>query len=571
MIKILFLAANPKDTDPLRLGEEVRAIKERLRLAELRDQFVVEQEHAVRITDLQGYLLQHRPQIVHFSGHGRQVGEIVLEDAEGWSQPVSPGALKRTFAVLRGNVRCVVLNACYSEAQAKGIAESIDCVVGMGRAIGDESAIAFAAGFYQALGYERNVQEAFDLGCGQIDLEGLGDEDVPKLAVAIGVDAKGLYLTTNAAGSAAKGPTAPTPSKVKVERPGSGDQGKPVEVFFSYSHRDEKLRDQLEEHLANLKRQGVISGWHDRKIGAGKEWAGEIDEHLNSAQVVLLLVSSSFVASDYCHDVEIKRALERHEKGEARVIPVILRPADWHGADFGKLQALPRDARPVTSWRSRDEAFKNVAEGLRTAVKSSGDWALVPESPINATTPHLKVRFESIDIFMVGCGFGNRVALLPVTPGTADATPIAEWLDALGRLGLDKNEAVQAFAMNNSTLAAAIRANSENETIRPLIDRYFDLMTKVRDVVRQAVGTSDFRWFQLGASLYEVATWSIIAPAADERGIQVAILSASLEQLILPIPVKDRLGKFIRAASSKRKKDLLTPANEVARLLYAML
>jgi hypothetical protein len=111
MIKILFLAANPKDTDPLRLGEEVRAIRERLRLADLRDQFVVEQEHAVRVTDLQGYLLQHQPHIVHFSGHGSKAGEIILEDAKGQSKAVSPGALQRTFAVLKDNIRCVVLNA----------------------------------------------------------------------------------------------------------------------------------------------------------------------------------------------------------------------------------------------------------------------------------------------------------------------------------------------------------------------------------------------------------------------------------------------------------------------------
>jgi hypothetical protein len=240
MIKILFLAANPKDTDRLRLDEEVRAIKERLRLADLRDQFVVEQEHAVRVTDLQGFLLQHRPHIVHFSGHGSRAGAIVFGDAKGESQPVPPGALKRTFAVLRDNIRCVVLNACYTEVQAKGIAESIDCVVGMGRAIGDESAVAFAASFYQALGYGRSIQEAFDLGCGQIDLEGLGDEDVPKLTVATGVEAKDLYLTRNADSLPAKEPDESKGGAAEV-RPGPtsrGSEAKPVEVFFSYSHLD---------------------------------------------------------------------------------------------------------------------------------------------------------------------------------------------------------------------------------------------------------------------------------------------------------------------------------------------
>lgn len=142
-----------------------------------------------------------------------------------------------------------------------------------------------------------------------------------------------------------------------------------IKVFYSYSHRDERLRKDLANHLSILRRQGVISEWHDRKIGAGSEWAGEIDQHLNTAQVILLLISPDFLASDYCYDVEMKRAIERHDAGEARVIPVILRPVDWKGAPFGKLQALPKDARPVTQWRTLDEAFVSIAQGIRRAVE----------------------------------------------------------------------------------------------------------------------------------------------------------------------------------------------------------
>jgi hypothetical protein len=142
-----------------------------------------------------------------------------------------------------------------------------------------------------------------------------------------------------------------------------------IEVFFSYAHEDEDLRDELEKHLSILKRQGVITGWHDRRIGAGREWEGEIDAHLNAAQVILLLVSADFVASDYCWDIELKWAMERHEDGEARVIPVILRPVDWEGAPFGKLEALPTDAKPVTIWPNQDEAFLDIAQGIRAAVE----------------------------------------------------------------------------------------------------------------------------------------------------------------------------------------------------------
>ncbi|MBI1929986.1 SUMF1/EgtB/PvdO family nonheme iron enzyme [Candidatus Poribacteria bacterium] len=143
----------------------------------------------------------------------------------------------------------------------------------------------------------------------------------------------------------------------------------PIEVFYSYAHEDEELRNELEKHLSVLRRQGVISNWHDRKISAGREWEGEISEHLNGSRIILLLISAAFLASDYCYDREMERALERHEAGEALVIPVILRAVDWEGELFGKLQALPKDAKPVTSWANRDEAFKNVAQGIRAAIE----------------------------------------------------------------------------------------------------------------------------------------------------------------------------------------------------------
>lgn len=180
-IKILFLAANPQDSVRLRLDEEIRGIKQALLQAEFRDKFDIEQEWAVRVTDLQAYLLRHQPDIVHFSGHGSEASEIILEDKTGESQTVPIRALEQLFAVLKDNIRCVLLNACYSKKQAQAIAKHIDCVIGMSKAIGDEAAINFAVAFYQALGFGRNVQTAFDLGCVQIDMQSLNEQDTPKL------------------------------------------------------------------------------------------------------------------------------------------------------------------------------------------------------------------------------------------------------------------------------------------------------------------------------------------------------------------------------------------------------
>jgi len=125
----------------------------------------------------------------------------------------------------------------------------------------------------------------------------------------------------------------------------------------------------LETHLKILERRGLIATWHDRQIAAGEEWKGEIDENLERAEIVLLLVSAAFVASDYCYDGEMTRALERHESGEARVVPVILRDCLWQKAPFGKLQALPTDGKAVAKWRDKDTVWRNVAEGIELVVE----------------------------------------------------------------------------------------------------------------------------------------------------------------------------------------------------------
>jgi len=144
---------------------------------------------------------------------------------------------------------------------------------------------------------------------------------------------------------------------------------KPIHLFYSYAHEDESFRQALEKHLVLLKRQGSIHGWHDRNISAGQEWAGAIHEALEASQIILLLISADFLASDYCYDVEMTRALAKHNAGEARVIPIIVRSVDWGEAPFSKLQALPTDAKPVKSWSDPDDAWTDVAKGIRRAVQ----------------------------------------------------------------------------------------------------------------------------------------------------------------------------------------------------------
>jgi hypothetical protein len=192
--KILFLSANPDQTIRLRLDAEMHAIDQALQSTPLRDRFDLKQQWAVRYGDLQGLLLRHRPHLLHFSGHGTTADEIILEDDAGNSHPVAAQALSQLFSLLKEQIRCVLLNACYSEQQAKSIAQHIDAVVGVSSAISDTASIHFAASFYQALGFGRSVKAAFDLGCSQIDLANLEEQDKPRL-FALRVDPAQLFLT----------------------------------------------------------------------------------------------------------------------------------------------------------------------------------------------------------------------------------------------------------------------------------------------------------------------------------------------------------------------------------------
>ncbi|AZU49813.1 TPA: toll/interleukin-1 receptor domain-containing protein [Aeromonas hydrophila] len=139
-------------------------------------------------------------------------------------------------------------------------------------------------------------------------------------------------------------------------------------LVFSYSHADEALRNELEKHLSPLKRMGKISTWHDRRIIPGEVFEHKIDQYFSEADIVLLLISSDFIASDYCYQVEMKSAMERHRRGEAIVIPVILRECAWNQLPFGKILAATVDGKPITKFASHDEGYVQVVEAVVRAI-----------------------------------------------------------------------------------------------------------------------------------------------------------------------------------------------------------
>jgi formylglycine-generating enzyme required for sulfatase activity len=216
-----------------------------------------------------------------------------------------------------------------------------------------------------------------------------------------------------------------------------------ITVFISYAHKDEDLREELEKHLCLLKRQYFINVWHDRDISAGTDWKRAISTQLNTAQIILLLISPDFMASEYCYSDEMKQAIGRHQAKEARVIPIILRHVDWEEDPlFGHLQALPTGGAPIESdrWRYRDEAFLDVVKGLRKVLLE--EWQ--KESPVQQITPmlpmpptHLVTNREYYRFVQSGgriplhwktTGFPDSLADTPVTwVSWDDAVAYCDW------------------------------------------------------------------------------------------------------------------------------------------------
>jgi hypothetical protein len=201
-----------------------------------------------------------------------------------------------------------------------------------------------------------------------------------------------------------------------------------VKIFCCYAHEDESLLDQLKRHLKPLQRQGLIDVWHDRDISAGKEWENVVKEELNVAQIILLLVSPHFIDSDYCYSIELKRAIERHDAGDACVIPIIIRPVNWKGAPFDKLQALPKNSKPVSRWSNRDEAFLDVASKIQQVIEEQSKY------PIGGSlsSGHIQLnkgRIDDTDRNKISAKDLNKHVLVVGVTGSGKTTTIMNLLE----------------------------------------------------------------------------------------------------------------------------------------------
>ncbi|MUG93276.1 TIR domain-containing protein [Scytonema sp. UIC 10036] len=302
MKKILILSANPKNTNELRLGEEVRAIQAALDQCKNRNEFEIMTRWAVQVDDLQPILLEHTPDIVHFSGHGEGSQGLALENEIGQMQLVSSTALAGLFKLFRTHIECVFLNACYSEEQAKAISQYINCVVGMNQAIGDVAAIKFAKGFYRALGTDKTYKEAFEFGCNSIDLQSIPESSTPVIKLRKPSQAKRKQFQSD---------------QVKAVSPSTGT----TKVFISYRSQspDLELAQQFFQALTAAGYEAFMAG---ESIRLGETWPQRIDAELERSDYFLLLLSEQSAISEMVTE-EVRRA-KRWRDSRADQRPTIL-------------------------------------------------------------------------------------------------------------------------------------------------------------------------------------------------------------------------------------------------------
>ena len=298
-----------------------------------------------------------------------------------------------------------------------------------------------------------------------------------------------------------------------------------IEIFCSYAHEDEVWLRKLETHLSLLKRQGLISLWHDRLIVPGTDWAHTIDMHLETASVVLLLVSADFFASDYCYGIEMQRALERQEAGEARVLPILVRPVEgWQQAPFAHLQALPTDARPLAAWRNKDTALADVAAGIRRVIVEELPQ-LAASAPRAALPAIWNIPYPRNPFFL---GRDDELALIRhhLQTGQATAPSQAQAIAISGLGGIGKTQLALEYAYRYYQDYQAVlwaRAESTETMISSYVALARLLRLPEREEKEQEVTVQAVKiWLQTHRG------WLLILDNADELGLLSAFLPPSL-------------------------------------------
>jgi tetratricopeptide (TPR) repeat protein len=299
------------------------------------------------------------------------------------------------------------------------------------------------------------------------------------------------------------------------------DSSTPVEVFYSYAHKDETFRKELVTHLSLLRRQGLIIAWHDRHIQAGTDWSQAIDEHLERASVILLLISADFLASDYCYGIEMQRALQRHQANEARVIPILLRPVDWGKAPFAYLQALPTGAKPITTWRNRDAAFTDVAAGIRRVIEDLS--SLAASAPRAALPPIWNVPSPRNSFFI---GRDEILTRLRTQLQKGQATALSQPQAITGLGGIGKTQIAVEYAYRfHQDYQVVLWARAENNEV--LTSSYVTIASLLKLPEREAQ-EQEITVQAVKVWLQRHSGWLLILDNADDLSLVPAFLPPAL-------------------------------------------
>src|SRR5450755_671783 len=313
----------------------------------------------------------------------------------------------------------------------------------------------------------------------------------------------------------------------------------PVSIFLSYAHKDESLCDQLKAHLSLLQHQGLISTWHDRRILPGADWAQEIDTYLETAPIVLLLVSASFFASNYCIGVEMKRAMSRHEAGQARVIPILVRPCDWKGAPFVHLQILPKNAKAITAWNNRDKAWADVITGIRRVIEQL-PLLSVSTSPA-ALPPVWNVPYPPKPLFT---GREELLTQLVTTLHAGQPTALSQPQAISGLGGIGKTQLALEYAYRyRQDYQAVLWAQAD--TCENLTSSYLTIATLL-NLPEQSEQESARIIAAVKAWLQHHMGWLLILDNADDLALARDFLPPSLGGHVLLTTRAQATGRFAR-------------------------
>lgn len=355
MIRLLFFSANPQTAPSLDLKGEYRALEDRLR-ADGRLACADPRHISSGTFDLlEREIRAFRPNVIHFAGHGQPTGSI-LESAQRQGVLMPPDALGRLLELLRTDLRCLVLNACHSVAQANALLPQVPCVVGMQDAVSDPSAVRFSTSFYAALAAGDSVGTSFELARNSLYGTSRPDPELPALVARPG--AKELPLV------------------------------KKVTIFGLHADTDQDAFDSLRRSMAVYRRAGVLElcgGGDAPATGSGDRYS---EDQLEAADLILCLFSPDFVADDRCAELTL-RALRRNQARQAALLGILIRDCTWQDTPLGHLQMLPRSEKDLTSTTNRDAWWKEVTAEILTVIRAREEdqlkplWSQVQQHPMS--------------------------------------------------------------------------------------------------------------------------------------------------------------------------------------------